>query len=223
MSKATRSNSISGMANILDESILETVINKLAPKLTATIEAQLENLGKQFEQMDSKINNIVNKLDDLDKLAHFNQRAVTKLSENVDFLEQRSKMNTLRVVGMKEENNENLQARVLLSFNDGLEIKCTLDDINNVFRIRKVTENIHKSRPVIVDFVSYLKRNEIYKGRSALKGTEIYLNEDLTEQRYQLMTLSRKKYGTQNVWSRNRRIYFKVGNSVKIINKELDI
>ncbi|KAG5873711.1 hypothetical protein JTB14_024645 [Gonioctena quinquepunctata] len=77
-----------------------------------------------------------------------------------------------------------------------------------------------KPRTVIVVSVTYLKRNEVYRARAALKGTGIYLNEDFIEKRYQLLMSTKKKQGAQNVWNRDGK---KVGNHVEIINEESDL
>ncbi|KAG5865031.1 hypothetical protein JTB14_013323 [Gonioctena quinquepunctata] len=222
MSKITRASASTASSNI-DETTLEMIINKLAPKITAKIEEQLEKLSKQFEKMDTKLNNVAIKLNASDELAHSNQKEVPILRNKLDSFEQTNKMNTLRLVGMKEDVNENLQGSILHLFNGGMKIKCVLGEINNVFRIGKFNENTQKPKTVIVDFVTYLKRNEVYRARATLKGTGIYLNEDLIEKRYQLLMSTKKKQGAQNVWTRYGKIYTKVGNHVKIINGESDL
>nr|XP_023026791.1 uncharacterized protein LOC111514777 [Leptinotarsa decemlineata] len=206
MSK-TRSTSVS-VSNI-DENTMKIIVNKLSSKITNKIDAQLEILGKQIEKMD--------------QLTHSNKREIAFVNSKLDVLDQRSRSNTLRLVGMKEETDENLPAKVLHIFNEELKIKCTLGDLNKTFRSGKFIENSTKARTVIIEFVSYLKRNEIYKSRSNLKGTDLYLNEDLTGKRYHLLILTKKKYGGKNVWTANGRVFAKHGNNVKVINEEEDL
>ncbi|CAG9817748.1 unnamed protein product [Phaedon cochleariae] len=74
-----------------------------------------------------------------------------------------------------------------------------------------------KPRCVIVDLVTYLKRAEILNSKKLPKGTGIFLNEDLTKNRYKLLSLARQKHGIHNAWSRDGRIFVKDGD-VKIIN-----
>ncbi|KAG5869051.1 hypothetical protein JTB14_001402 [Gonioctena quinquepunctata] len=108
MSRITRASASTASSNI-DETTLEMIINKLAPKITSKIEEQLEKLSKQFEKMDTKLNNVAIKLNVLDELAHSYQKEVSLLRNELDSFEQTNKMNTLRLVGMKEDVNENLQ------------------------------------------------------------------------------------------------------------------
>ncbi|KAG5876573.1 hypothetical protein JTB14_013207 [Gonioctena quinquepunctata] len=106
------------------------IINKLAPKLTAKIEEQLKKLSKQFEKMDTKLNNVAIKLNALDELAHSNQKEELLLRNKSDSFKQTNNMNTSRLVGMEEDMNENLEGSILHLFDDGMKIKCVLGEIS---------------------------------------------------------------------------------------------
>ncbi|KAG5884983.1 hypothetical protein JTB14_028183 [Gonioctena quinquepunctata] len=86
MSKITRASAPTASSNI-DETTLETIMNKLAPKITAEIEEQLEKLSKQFEKMVTKLNNVAIKLNGLDGVAHSNQEEVSLLMNKLDSFE----------------------------------------------------------------------------------------------------------------------------------------
>ncbi|KAG5864295.1 hypothetical protein JTB14_023370 [Gonioctena quinquepunctata] len=73
------------------------IMNKLAPKITAKIEEELEKLSKQFKKMDTKLNNVAIKLNALDEQAHSNQKEVSLMRKELDSFEQTNKMSTLRL------------------------------------------------------------------------------------------------------------------------------
>ncbi|KAG5869405.1 hypothetical protein JTB14_034574 [Gonioctena quinquepunctata] len=78
MSKITQTNASTASSNI-DGTSLGMIKNEFAPKITVKIEEQLEKLSKQFEKMDTKLNNVAIKFNASDELAHSNQKEVSLL------------------------------------------------------------------------------------------------------------------------------------------------
>lgn len=230
--KSTRSNSVS---NVLDENMMETLVSKLipkliqlieeqlAPKLTEKIEERLDKLTNTIEKMENKLKDVVDKLVSLEKQAQTNKQEIKTVTDKLDVIEQNLKRNTLRLVGVKEEENEHLLSKVLNIINDALKIKCAQWEIDNIYRVGKRNENQTRTRQIIVTFVSYVKKNEVYMARTGLKGSGIFINEDLTKKLYKLFTDTKKKFGPHAVWSRNGRIYVKRDNAVEIINSQADL
>ena len=60
-------------------------------------------------------------------------------------------------------------------------------------------------------FVSRMTRDDVFRGRKSLKGSNIYINEDLTPINNHILTCVRKKQPDEvdSAWSKNGRIYFK--------------
>nr|CAI5824856.1 unnamed protein product [Callosobruchus analis] len=109
----------------------------------------------------------------------------------------------LRLNITKETPQENLVKVTLTLINDKLGIKCTEDDLNDVYRLGR--PNSSKPRTVIVKFISFLKKSAIYKSKSLLKNTGIYINEDLRKPKYEAFKSTRIRYGVKNVWTINDR------------------
>lgn len=216
----TRANSAS---NHFDDTQLESMITKISSKLLNKINDKLEKMTNRFDTIDDTLKSLDAKLSHLEDVEQNNVKQIISINEKLDELNQKSRMNSLRLVGIKEETNENLLSKVLHLLNDGLKIKCNTFEINRVFRIGKFSQNDKKPRSVIVDFVSNMKRNEIYKAKTNLKGTGIFINEDLTDFRFKLLQAARKKFGIKDAWSQNCRIFVKRGNNVEIIHQECDI
>lgn len=225
--KTTRSDSIT---TLIDDNMLEAIVNKLGQKLTQKIEEQLENLTTKFEKMESKLNNVSNelnkiseKLTSLEGATQTNQKEVAIIKDKLDIMEQNTRRNTLRMIGVKEDGNEQLLSKVLNIINEALKVKCSHWEIDNVYRVGKYNENQMKPRHIIITFVTYLKRNEIYTARRGLKGSGIFINEDLVETSYKLLLAAKKTFGPRDVWSRNGRIYLRRDNTVLLINNETDL
>nr|CAI5841095.1 unnamed protein product [Callosobruchus analis] len=58
--------------------------------------------------------------------------------------------------------------------------------------------NSSKPRTVIVKFISFLKKSAIYKSKSLLKNTGIYINEDLGKPKYEAFKSTRIRNCTKN-------------------------
>ncbi|CAH1155632.1 unnamed protein product [Phaedon cochleariae] len=217
MTGRTRTGSITEQ---MDDKTVEMIISKLAPKLTAKIESQFEKLSKHFEQMEAKINSLVDKLTSIEEVAESNKVEIKSMNDRMDKLEQKLKSNTLRIIGLDEEPNENLIAKVSNLLNNVLKVPCTQQDFNNIYRTGKI-KNQTKPRTIMISFISHMKRNQIYAAKKLLKGTNMYINEDLTKLQYSLYGIAKNKFGNKNVWSSNGRILARVGTDVKSIEKHM--
>ena len=99
-------------------------------------------------------------------------------------------------------------------FNKILKLNINEKDICRSHRIGKKTEgsrntrsNKKKSRPVIVKFISYSDRKDVFFNKRKLKGKDISITESLTVSRYALYRKCMDKYGMVNVWTLDGRIF----------------
>lgn len=217
MSK-TRGNSQSSQQQQMDENSLEIMINKVCAKFLNKIEEQFD---KKFENLESKLNILCDKFSALEKAVEKNEKIVCEINKRMDEIEQNQRNKTLRFVGINESEGEQLVSTITNIVNITLKVKCTVTDISNIYRVGKPSNE--KSRAILVEFVSYLKRNEIINARKLLKNTGIIMYEDLTGKRYKLLQLAKKKYGVHNAWTRGGRLYVKHNDMVKLIQNEEDI
>ncbi|KAJ8909448.1 hypothetical protein NQ315_003496 [Exocentrus adspersus] len=210
MSK-TRGNS----ANQLDDIQIDVLVTKISSRLLDKFDEKLLILTNRFDVIDSTLKNLDRKLSQSEETGQNNAKQIMSINGKLDELTQMSKANSIRITGINEDANENLVSKVLSLVNDALRVKCSLTELNGVHRLGKLVPNQDKPRTVIVNLVSNIKRNEIYKVKINLKGTGIYVHEDLTNIRYKLLQSARAKFGKNNAWSQNGRILVKCGNGVK--------
>ena len=137
-----------------------------------------------------------------------------------------SRRNCLLIHGVDEDNKENTDEKVLKLFNDSLKIKINIKDIDRSHRIGKKqlefgrqtrTSRKKVSRPIIVKFVSYRDRKEIFSNKKHLKGQFVSISESLTKKRYDLYKKCMDSYGKKNVWSLDGRIFCKDENDEVLV------
>ncbi len=138
------------------------------------------------------------------------------LNGATEYLEQQSKMKNLRIVGLPEENGEDLEEKIIDLVQDNLNL-TTIDssDIETTCRLGKAAHS--KTRDVLVRFRDEDTRNLIYKCRRNIpREAHIYINEDLTTMRGKLYYDARqlKKAGRlSSVWSQDGNIIIKMTKS----------
>ena len=66
-----------------------------------------------------------------------------------------------------------------------------------------------KERPIIVKFVRYNLRHNIFKNKKLLKGKGVSITESLTKDCIAKLNEARETYGFRNVWTSDGKIFFK--------------
>ena len=149
---------------------------------------------------------------DRDKL----QSDVRKLEVELEDAKNYSRRNCLLIHGVEEERGEKTDDKVLEIVNKQLGTELTLVDIERSHRIgkfdssskkRTTRSNKKKTRPIIVKFLSYRSRGEVFANKRKLKGKDIYISESLTPLRYSLYKKCIETFGHKNVWTFDGRIH----------------
>lgn len=156
-------------------------INAVLEKFAQDVRTQFDALKATCSDTNGKITAIEKIVVDLKKGNLEMQAKVESLESKVEFLERQFKKNNLIYFGIEETNDEslgNLQQKTIKIINEKQQVDIKPDDIANVYRIGKDTKDRHP-RPVILALASYKKKMEILSNRSKLKGTDIFVNEDL--------------------------------------------
>ena len=194
-----------------------------------------------FQNIQDSVNSLSRNIENLKKTIEAKDVVITALKEEVktlnhkvDDLEQYSRRNSVRVTGIPENENEAIGKSVLEMINNRMKVEPPVQahELDRVHRVGRLQE--HKSRAVLVKFATYASRHRVYSERRRLnpkrkidgaaweattdnETTEedqprIYLNEDLSKVRSELLFLSRKaKRGTKimDCWSYDGRIVVK--------------
>lgn len=144
---------------------LEYTQAKLDEVMTNQKQASAER--KEYEK---KIQELSRKNDEL-------QQQVTNHESRMDYLDDQSRRNNLRIVGIPEEQGENweqCQNKIAKIMKDKLNIPEA--NIERAHRVGKVSSQ--RARDIVAKFARFPEREAVFRARTKLKGTNIYINED---------------------------------------------
>lgn len=199
---------------LADDHVIDFLVTKLSDKLSAKI---IESLNEEIKTLKAENEMLKQTVDDVEKTYDI----------LLDEAEQYNRRNNLRVFGVPESPTEDTDALVIEVFKK-CNVDVTLNDIQRSHRVGKksnatidpnvttVTDvsnpssssNKIRPRPIIVKFVSYRKRAEIFSNKKKLKGQKESISEDLTASLLSTMKELKEKYGVKNVWSLDGRLHF---------------
>lgn len=183
------------MKLLTEEDFLSALLDKVLDKAKFTmpeeVRESIEVQGKQIGEL---------------------QRENEALRKRVDNSEQYSRRCNLRVVGLPEDNNMDIELRIQQLLNDELKLKNQNNQgilIRECYRVGKQT-NSGRPRQVMVKLADYTDKMLIMKTRRQLKGTGIVIVEDLTRIKYDLLKSAQEELGRKTVWSMDGNIYARV-------------
>ena len=107
---------------------------------------------------------------------------IIKQQDRLDHLEDYSRKNNIRIDGFVElpnETNETLHVKVTKLIEDKLQIKDV--KIDNIHRLSGNKKDQSTPRTIITRFSNQFHRDSTMKNKMKLKGTGIFINEDLCE------------------------------------------
>lgn len=156
------------------------------------------DFSRQFKSISEKLESLSAEVHE--KFSETNQRLERLETENarlayhLKIAEKKLKGNNLIFHGVEESTDETsakLIDAIKRILKDHLEVNINTFDITNIFRLGKKSGG--KPKPVLVSFLSKLTKTEITKNRRKLKGTKIFMNEDLEREELEILLTYRKE------------------------------
>lgn len=181
--------------------------HSIAPLLPIHLEEKFEVQKKEIISLKTEINNL--------------KRDNSENEGKIEKLEQYTRRNSLRIFGLKEERNENLQDKVLQFFKNQLQEEVKVEHVDRVHRVGKF--KVESTRAIIIKFVSYQQRALVFRKKKMLKGSGVTVKEDLTVYRVGVLKAAEKKYGYRNVWTMDGRIFVSEDNKILVISSFEDL
>ena len=136
------------------------------------------------------------------------------LREELDTIEQYSRCNCLVVHGIPETKEHTSEA-VLQVFNEQLNVQVTTNCIDRSHRLGRFQPSSNKPRPVIVKYVSYETRRQVFSAKRRRKGCNIVITENLTKRRSELLNRTRTQPDVKAAWTTDGRIVCLLENGEK--------
>jgi hypothetical protein len=204
--------------------LIKALSNKKVKKLFKdyfgeSVQKDLKDVNDKIEAANDNIEVANDKIDSVNEKVTETDRRVAFLETEIDEFKQRDRVNNLLIQGIKEEEEENVQEKLINTLKEKLEITVTEDDIPQVFRLGKKSNTEQKDakkteRVIKVVCKNLEKKNQILKARVKLKkkNEDIWINEDLTPRRSQLAYKARKKVKegkAKQTWTADGKVFIK--------------
>lgn len=127
---------------------------------------------KELKDANVKIENLLVQLDSTNE-------KVKQLHDKVNYQEDYSRRNNIRIYGIEEQGSSETWEQTAAAVTSLLEQKMELPGME-LERAHRVGERRDgKPRPIIARFSRYREREAVMRNVKKLKGTNIYVNEDL--------------------------------------------
>lgn len=204
--------------------IIKDVFSQMKEEFLKSISYRIDILeGKIFdkESENDKLRGEIDRLktqlkeqqEENDSMRSTVERSEDRINERMNDLEQYSRINNIRIDGVDENNGEKAtetEEKVVNVLNEMMpDLNLKTEEIEIAHRLGKSKKG--KPRQIIVQFSSRSTKVEILKRRKMLKGSSIYVNEDLTRVNQEVLSCVRKKQRDEisSVWSRDGKIFYK--------------
>ena len=150
-----------------------------------------EFINSRFEDIELQNDHLNRDMDAMRESVEDREEVIQQLLSHVDELEQYSRRECLVLNGVKENphETEDVDEIVLDVISQKLGVKISSnDDIQRCHRLktrrpRHSPVERQSPRPIIIKFVSYRKRQEVFTSKKKLKGSGLVLTESLTATR----------------------------------------
>lgn len=147
-------------------------------------------------------------------------KQICELEAKIDDQEQYQRRQCLRLFGVKEEEGEDTDA-ISMQIAEKIGVELNVADIDRSHRVGR--RDTDRPRPIIIKFVSYRKRGEIFRKKKNLKGSGMVLREDLSRMRHNLLKEAIAKFGLHNVWTNDGDIIVNHGGAKKRLTRMTDL
>lgn len=208
------------------EQRIATIINDMLDSKLETLAARLENMmSEKIKALEHKFQNLekeitVLKEDYNESLDHVERNLRAQIDDTWDYAvrnEQYSRKNNLRILGIEEEEEENLEGKFIQFVQENLQEEIRSDEIEIIHRIggRKKSDEVQdsrrdrKPRPVIVKLQSNKTKMKILVKRRLLKGKGFVIFEDMADDIAKRLKDLNKKKSVESSWFSNGKIKYK--------------
>lgn len=143
-----------------------------------------EEINQLFVQIKNVTEDINEKLSKLDFANTLYGEKLVSISMRVIANERYLKKNNIIVHGILENSPEDIVEVTIGKLNALLGVKLLVNDINNIYRIGKSING--KPRPILVQFISFLKKQSLYVNIGNLKNYGVAVSNDLIKEDYNI-------------------------------------
>ena len=172
----------------------DAIILEFTPRFDR-IEKDLKICQNQLELLENRVARVEAKLDDAD---------------------QELRLDTLLFNGVKQPPGVEVKDATMNIIRNKMAFSGLADsDVISVhrFRLNSVDSRSDKIAPVLVKFKDRHTAVKVFACKKNLVNTKIFVAENLTKKKRELLNAAREKYGNKFVWSNQGRIYVRPENA----------
>lgn len=200
-------------------------MNKTVQELTGNELISL--IQSSIESANALQTNIIRKeltdsIQNITKTVSENQKEIDALVTKVNFLERKIRKNNIIIFGIDIKSKLNILEETLQVLNSRLGINLSKEDVNNIYIINREDGN----SPVVVEFISFLKKQEVFKNTHKLKDTGIAIANDASfedRKKHQLLVRHLKIARSKKLDARIRGFTLEVGGKTLTIEDLISI
>lgn len=175
-------------------------------ELEAFFDRKMNEISQKILRSEENIKCEVQKITEIcQKIQVENQQLKETVSKQQEVITSLQKLVSKRnvIIHGLEETEDDLETDVSKMMHEKLKVSLKSEDVEEVFRIGKKS---NRTRPVKLVFASLKKRQEVFKVKSNLKGSEIYINEDLP------FEIRKQRQAIRNLRNQNTAVVEKTTN-----------
>ena len=181
------------------------------------------NLQEEIRTLNANINHMHDLLREKDERIVQLENKISTMEDVLDDHEQYSRRNSVRLSGLATVPREDAMETTLEFINEAMQLSPPLEP-TEIDRVHRVGSSTVPNRPMLIKFATYRSRRRVMEVKSQLKNkaltqkwsspssTGIYLSEDLTKKRANLLYQARqmRRAGRINgCWSIDGKIMIK--------------
>lgn len=189
----------------------------MTPQVQSGLRTAIEPLTEKIE---NKIDVIHQRLDNVETTIDEQHTQMNVMEQKLDDIEQQLRKDNIRIHGLNDEKEEQIQIKLVAFFKEAINIKFDQYDLNNAYRVGAYRPG--QPRDIVVKFTSNLIKCQVMRNRKNLKntGNRIYVNDDLTKYRSMLYKHSRDLVRDKRIhstWTTDGNILAKLHENSKPI------
>ena len=192
------------------------------------IEALTEKVTQDvYEAVSHDLADLRRKQADLKENIGKMQKSLTNMQEAIEEQEQYSRRECLRFYGVPESASEDTDDVIIAFVEKHLKVHLEKSDVARSHRITpRGGRKEDNPLPIIVRFTTYNIRRRVYEAKAKLKGSKVFIQEDLTSFRRELVSKARKMPTVRRVRTSDGRITawksMPDGNEKKVVIRNIN-
>jgi len=171
---------------------MKNILSEMKDSLLESVSHRIEILeGKLFDK-DEETDKLTNRIQTLEKeieavteerqqVARYADAMQYRLDKSLNEAEQYSRLNNIRVRGVIDTNSKETPKETTKKIIDRIEQKMKIEiDSAEIDIAHRLKKRVRGNRDIIVRFTSRMLRDDVMRSKKMLKGTGVYLHDDLT-------------------------------------------